>query len=358
MRTFGINRNIYVFAQIAYCVTMALLVLLWGVLTGPLYEVYIDISVNPPEMIRKTDFSWITVNEWFNSQSYIITSHSTLKKVETPISISRLRKIVSAKRLGGADIIRISAKSNNRPRELENLVLGITTLYLEELNKSVEEMQKPVKQKTAVAKISLEPLREKRAEIKKEITLAKSSLDKHQAELEGLKTQAPSLKDIEGKISQITAKISPLKQKISDLRMVYAEGWHEIVELKSKIEGLEKERSAFYLRVPEAQKTENKKLELEEKIREKKQVVLACENELGQIEYKLKVAEEKVKKPVVADKAQIAPAQDEIEKEELCGYIINPPTLNLFPELGIRIIMGGTVSVIIWFLLGIIVRKK
>ncbi|MFA5255425.1 MAG: hypothetical protein WC419_01860, partial [Candidatus Omnitrophota bacterium] len=51
------------------------------ILRGPFYESVVDISVSPPENIRKTDFSWITVNEWFNGQIYIISSHTLLKDV-------------------------------------------------------------------------------------------------------------------------------------------------------------------------------------------------------------------------------------------------------------------------------------
>jgi len=100
------------------------------VIRGPAYEVYTDISVSPPEKVRRTDFSWITVNEWFNSQCYIITSHAILRDVASDLSENKLKGIVSAKRLGAADIIRITASSGDKPEKLLELVSSVADLYL------------------------------------------------------------------------------------------------------------------------------------------------------------------------------------------------------------------------------------
>ena len=118
------------------------LIVLFAIRTGPSHEVYVDISVNPPEKARKTDFSWITVNKWFNSRVYIIMSRFILEEAKTGISKDRLRKIVSARRLGAADIIGISARSDDNITKLEEAVNGVAYLYLGQLDKTEYEIKK------------------------------------------------------------------------------------------------------------------------------------------------------------------------------------------------------------------------
>ena len=128
------NISIFTTKKVIFLLIGILSVSLFAILKAPLYEVFVDVQVDPPEEVRRTDFSWITVGQWFTTQAHIITSYTILKDVRSEIGLNRLRRIVSAKRLGAADIIRISIRSDDNPVELEKTVNDIADLYLKRQN--------------------------------------------------------------------------------------------------------------------------------------------------------------------------------------------------------------------------------
>lgn len=346
----------YIYLFVLIIIATAILVL-----KGPLYEVVIDISVSPPEKIRKTDFSWITVNEWFTSQTYIITSYAILKNIVSDIEIDDMKRIVRAKRLGAADIIRIHARSEEKPEKLMKLVDDIAALYLKTLN---DELSKPVMEpeidKTEkqvydpeLYKNLMDSLYSERAKIQRNIQTSSERLRYYVPELKKIEEQAAGLRNSHNRAVELDREISVLTQNLEKIRMVYTDNWPAAAELKQKIQVLTKEKEALAPEISLLQEVEGARELLIAKIKEDDKTLSDLKDALGSVDERLNqmiMAHQSAQKTdeAVSAKAEVAVPST---KTEGYGYILNPPVVNYLPDLGLQLIYGVTAGVLTWFLL-------
>ncbi len=338
----------------AYLVILLLLALLWAVVSGPMREVFVDISVTPPESARKTDFSWITVNEWFNSQTYIINSYSMLKNVKTKIKITDLGKVVDARRISAADIIKISAKSNASLGELESIVNQLTDLYINYYNATyLEEIPYVSAPRPPLPGITGDELKKLRKEKdnalagEKEIRLRASINEEQMLKLD---EEALSLSKIKTDIDRIESQITQLRKRVDDLRKVYTENWGPVVELNKKISELTQEKKKLLPSLLKLEKVNEERDRLAERVNFDKNKLAQLEREKSALETKIKDAETMPEKR--SERSGIA-SEAKKSDEKLLAHVINPPVLNLFPELGIRLLIGMSFGFLLWLLAGL-----
>jgi len=330
--------------KFVYLFVILSLVLHFAVRINPLYrEVFTDVSVNLPKEVRKTDFSWITVNEWFNTQTHLITSSLILGSVKSDISKNRLKEIISAKRIGASDVIRISIRSNDELIELEHILNEISALYLRHLAKPDRKTGKTRRVKGIDYKKIHDTLYNKHIEIKEKIGLINERLEGYEIKLERLEAEPAQLRETKEGIKRIDAKLAPLKSEYANLKSVYTDNWPSVSKIKRRMDVLEKEKEEFSSKLPAAQKLEDAKSDIKRKINKNKKHIEELRNELKSIDNQLRQARQSEK----AVKKEDAP-----KKEVRNSYIMTPPTQKIFPELGIRLFIASIVGIIFWFLLG------
>jgi len=319
---------------------------LFALFTGPSYEVYVDIKVNPPENIRRTDFSWITVNEWFNTQAHLIDSYFVLKEVKTDIPIGRLRKMVSAKRLGNADIIRLYVRASGKASELEDIATQLMTIYLKHLeavcgpnNVGPTEAEAQDDKANHIEIIKL--LNTEKAKALKEFDIISGHLKNNTEKLEKVKTSQAMLKDIQTRLRQIEREMATSKRKLTTIRKIYAEDWHEVVSLKRTIVMLAEEKKELNRELIINQRVEDTRLELKKRITNEEDALKALKLDLADIE-KRRNSLKKIHRPE--------------EKTKYC-YIINPPTFVSLPEFALRLFLGASLILSFWFIAYILYKR-
>lgn len=317
--------------------------------TTPSYnDVFVDVIVEPPENVRRTDFSWITVNEWFVTQTRLIKSDTILEAVKSDITGEKLKKIVLANRLGGSNIIRISVHSDEDVEKLKSLVSNIANLYLNQLSKP-SEVQAESKI-TMVEAEGKDALQNERLKIQGNIEATSNRLKDYEAELKILETKPNQLQEIKKRIGEIDNKLVSLKTELEKLRAVYTDEWPPVLELLSQIDALESERQKLDSDLPAAQELEDKKSDIINKIDKDKKNIEALQNLLKAIYVRLGQTqqEETVKEQVLPSKA------------ESLNRIITPPTQKkqrLSPQLGIRLLIATVIGFIFWFLIGLLLKN-
>jgi len=331
-------------------------------LTSPLYEAIVDISVSPPKDVRRTDFSWITVNEWFNSQAHIIRSYHVLENVEFDGNKDRLREMISAERLGAADIIRIHAKSKDDPKKLLKLVKWVAIFYLDYLRGELKEADMP-KKEIKLAKKSAKEIREKKIDVlqknqtklKKELGLLTRRLNRYNQELKEIEPQLKKQDNARNRISQINEKITVVQRKYNALKGVYTENWPAVSKIKRELEVLKKERdeelSAYELFA--ADNIEDKGNSIKNNINESREKIMRLKNKLESIDISLNRLEASPKKEVSVKKKKNVSG-----KIKGSGFIINPPTVNFLPDLWENLMRGVIVGVPVWVLMCLFFKKR
>lgn len=351
----------YLYLIIILCGTIV-----YFVLNSPLYEVVVDIALSPPENIRKTDFSWITVNEWFTSQAYIITSHSILKDVNSDFSESKLKRIVHAKRLGASDIIRISVRSEDNPEKLLKLAGDIAIVYLQGFHRETNltaAVVRSSKEEAAeeanlspynaeINKKSVDALYEERTKVV-EATRRFSEISKsYELKLAKIDSELKKMDIMNDRIRQIDNELSSSSQRVTKLREVYTENWPEVVSLNEKIRLLTREKEILAPGVASYDKLARQKLEIktqidvaEENLSVLKEQSSYINKRIGNLINASPAAEAITVKP----KDIISELSQKITDEPT--EIINPPTVNFLPDLGIQLAYGVISGYALWFLL-------
>ena len=335
--------------------------------TGPLYEVYVDIGVSPPQNIRRTDFSWITVNEWFTTQTCIITSYNTLKDVESNIGVAKLRDIISARRLDSADIIRISARSEADPFAMQEVIAKITSAYLKRLNGT--DAVKPLPDEAEKINGPEEFLKEDREElgalqanrgrIEEKIDAEKSKLTMLEKELSAIENSQPNIKELRSRIAALNGQIAVMTQKYSSLKTTYADAWPEVSKLKAEIVALQKEREGYSQVLADglltAASTQGRKNQLNSDIGDSRQTLGALRQEIASIDDRIGV----IIHPAGKSKNKEIVKEEAIPQEErMQGYVLNPPTINFLPELWGRLLFGFLFGTFFWHIIYLIFTKK
>jgi hypothetical protein len=359
----NINFNKYRFRYLVGILACACLAF---ILKGSFYEAVVDISVSPPEDIRKTDFSWITVNEWFNGQTHIISSHTLLKDVVSDISGERLRKMVYAKRLGAADIIRISVRSEEKPETLLKLAAEISDLYMRRINEEAPEEKRNKgsgnakevlkKDDSLFLKNAMDVLYSERAKVKKDIQTAVEQIDSYQLSLDRSKQESARSQDIKNRTYLIESEISALNQKLTHLRTIYTENWPDIIGLKEKIVPLEREKRRLVSELSVALKNEAAERQISDMMSVENKRLDKLEDELKLIDIRLdeslKMMEEEATQPIPEA------AKERLTKGMSYAYILNPPALNFLPDLETHIVNGAFIGFAIWFAIGLYLHMK
>jgi len=204
-----------------------------------------------------------------------------------------------------------------------------------------------------------------REKMKKEIEIISERLKREEMDLNSVDTLPVKYKEIENQIDQINEDLLPLKQKLAQLRTVYAEGWSEVARLREKVNLLEQEREKYRqelaVEFSMAKEVESRKNKIDVDIRSDKEKIGNLKKELGIIDSHIKETARFIE---ARDEEQTVP-QEEDEgllwnetKEESAGAVINPPIINFFPELWIRLTFGIFIGFLVWSALGLLLQEK
>lgn len=337
------------------------------VFQGSLYEVVIDIIVNPPADTRKTDFSWITVNEWFVSQTHLVTSYSILKEVKTDIPIEKLKKIVTAKRMGASDIIRISATSEDSMK-LAKLVDDIASVYLKDLalksaateNKknTVTGMEKGLVPMEKVHGNTLRTLLERRVKAESESKRLRQLITIYETELKKIEREPSDIDTIRRRISDIDNTRVATEARLAKLMEVYTDSWPEVANAKARLTELKSEKDALSTMRDNAQKLLNRRTGLSGGLRDAKADLSRAENELAEINQSLDMGLMATTIKAI-ENGDVSENADKLQKEiEKFGYVINPPNINYLPNLEINFLLGLLTGSSLWVLLFLLARIR
>lgn len=333
---------------------------LFFIVRGPFYEVLTDISVNPPENVRRTDFSWITVNEWFNSQAYLIKSHEILKNVKSDMKEERIKRIISVKRIGAADVIRISARSSDSISELTDLVENISTAYLANMGYAPGTTPMVSQDITDgnTAKIDMEyteNLKGSRAGITGEINRVEAMISAHEKRTGITDSELKKLQNTEHRAAEIDIETMRISQELDRLKKIYTENWASVSDLTAKLTALKSERELLVSGLEKKALLENEKIELKAILAEESRKLASLKSEAMAVDKKI----DERTKAYSAGRATgpvISKAIEDKNRGE--ALIINPTTTNFLPELGIQVVYGTVVGSVLWFLAGMFLGKK
>jgi len=341
----------YKFIYLAVILSATLLIALRG---APLYrEVFVDIAVEPPDSARRTDFSWITVNEWFVTQIRLITSDTILGNVKSDIKKEKLKYIVSAHRLGASNIIRISVFSDEKPERLKQLASDIAGLYLEQLNNPAGQAGKPAGPSQADRKKTYDAIATGRSKIEEEISAADKRLRRDETELQSLTAKETRSKGVKERALEIDRMIIQLKVELTRLKASYTDGWPAVSKVRKQIDTLETERQKLGPGLDAAQALEEKIAVLAGNAATAKKDIEALRSELKETEGRLARMERE-------ETAALQTRQENLKKTKGSGRIITAPTQGmqrLSAALGIRLLIAIVAGIIFWFLLKLIFKN-
>ncbi len=336
--------------KIAYLAVILLAAVIVAVKVVPFCnKVFIDISLEPPENLRKTDFNWITINEWFATQIHFIKGDAVLDRVKSKIDKDRLKKIISVKRLGLSNIMRISVCSSEDPEGMRVLIADIAGIYLKELNNSTAEEKRPYESRVQdLKKKSNETLREDIARLKDKLDRVNEHLSRYEIELK--KLPANRLKVMQERLGEVDNALISVNAELADMMIVYTENWPPAARLKSRAEALRDEKAKIEAVSPDAQRIEDRRADVTGRVD-------AAKKYLQELQLSLKDAEQRlVQEKITTDVKN----QDILKKETPYGRIINTSAHTFrktFSALVIRITVAVAVGLALWFLLGLILRK-
>jgi hypothetical protein len=325
---------------------------LWiAFVTAPSYrEVYVDVAVEPPEIARKTDFSWITVNEWFVTQTRVIKSDVILDQVKSDVDKDALEKMLIVGRVGAANIIRISMSSDADIEKSKRLVGQIADLYLKQLNKPEMETSGPAKKDEWITKIENGDLTRHNLNIKEELAAADKALKDHQTQLDAIKAKPSETAEIKNSIAEIDKALVSLKADLVKLQAVYTDNWPAVVKLRKQIAAQEKEKKELEASLPVEDRIEVRKAEIEKEIAKDKEKIADINKRLD--ETKALIAQ--------ANMGEEVSMEATAPKEIHANRIITSPRQNrkvLVNKLGRRLLVAFFAGIIIWALIGLLLKN-
>lgn len=339
--------------KIVYLAIILSCSMLIAFLTAPSYPgAFVDISVEPPGNVRMTDFSWITVNEWFITQACLIKGDEILDGIKTDIGKEELKRDLSVGRLGAANIIRISISSNRDIGKSKKLVGDIANLYLSQLGKPDREDAGTSKMNEWRRKIEHGDLTGERAKIVDEIAAADKRFNDYEAKLKQLEARPEQLQQIKIRMASLDKELVGLKAQVVSLQAVYTDNWPAVINLRNNISAKEKERQLLESNLPVAQKTEVEKTGMISEIDKEKKNIQSLQGKINEIDSLL--AEREERGAAVKDE-EAAPS-----KEPAGNHIITAPTENKQRSglmLGRRLLIAAIIGVVFWFFVGLIFKN-
>lgn len=338
--------------SLAYLIIIISVATFGFMLSGPFYEVLTDISVSPPEVVRKTDFSWITVNEWFNGQTYLITSHVILKNADDLIEESKLKKIISAKRIGAADIIRISARSADNIETLVSVVDAVAKAYMDVANKDDLVITPPVEGPSADSEAYSRSLNKERDDLSTRISFLRLAIDKLEQKAAAVQLDIKKGQDLSRRAAELDRDIEKSSLQLEQLKKVYTENWSSVSELTSKINVLKEERNAVSTELERAKRLEAENLALTAEILSSKRELESLGSEKAVLEKKIN----EISRMPVSRGQMIDMGNEEKYMVGMSTFIINPTTVNFLPDMGLQILYGMVTGVIVWLLAGLLLK--
>ena len=334
--------------KIAYLLIILFFSLLTGFLTAPsCREAFVDISVEPPENVRKTDFSWITVNEWFATQTCLIKSGTILNGVKSDLSEENLEKVVSVNRLGAANIIRISVSTDKDIETAKKLAGDIANLYLIQLNNPDKAASEVVKTNKWVHGTGRNELLDNRLKIEEYLTAANKRSEDYEAKLKILEAKPDQLQPIKDRIAELDRALPSLKAELASFKSADTDNLPSVVKLRNQVGIWEKEKQRLEQGLSVAQKAEDERADITGKIEKDTNDIEILQDKIREIDNELS-AQRKTEEGAV--KKEDAP------KGGITGNrIITPPTENTKKAvlgLGARLLAAGIIGVIFWVFVG------
>ncbi|MFA5008528.1 MAG: hypothetical protein WC546_04845 [Candidatus Omnitrophota bacterium] len=350
-----------------YLLAILLLTCAFSIFTGPIFEVYLDLRVSPPNDVRHTDFSWITVNEWFETQARVITSYKNIKQAAGDLGEEKLKQLVTAKRLDSADIIRVSAKGRESSSILEKAVTSVADAYLKSYNASLglsdnNSKEQPKKGKSLSVepdyKQELQDIYKGRKRLQLEMERTRIRVQEHENELKEINDDYSRANSLEATIAKVNNQLAELNQKLVALTKIYAEGWPEVIKIKEQITAQEDQRRQYSQELTAERakivKGQNEKSNLKMLIKSDADAIFSLKKELEQVNDRADRLEEHLQylqKDIPIESLAIT------KEETLQAYIINPPTINFLPDLWMRFLFGAIAGFIPWYIIYLALKK-
>ncbi|GEM_PF-6773032 len=319
---------------------------------GPHYEAAADICLQPPENVRKTDFSWITVNEWFNSQGQIISSRKMIEKIEPGAAAAHLKNIVRARRLGAADVMRIYARGNKDPGSLIKLVDNVTIAYMKSLAQAecLAQESAGADNVTISATAQNDNIDDKKnmgslystyALIERDIRKITERTEKNKARIQKLNSGIGGSAGIQAKKDYTEQQIISKSKRISELTAVYTDQWPEVSALNLQLAGMKKDMVSLEMDLETSKKNDKALDDVNAKISEDETRLVDLKKKLQSIDLQLSCN---------ISSAPVKAAEQQIERKNLCGYgfIINPTSVSIFPFMHIHLALGIVIGLIVW----------
>ena len=339
--------------KIAYLLIVLFFSLLVGFMTAPsCREAFVDISVEPPENVRKTDFSWITVNEWFVTQTCLIKSDTILNGVKSDLSEENLEKAISANRLGAANIIRISVSTDRDIGTAKKLAGDIANLYLAQLNNPAKAAGEVVKVNKQIHKKERNELLGDRLKIEEDIAAANKRSEDYETKLRILEAKTDQFRQMEDRMAELDKSLASLKAELAGFKSADTDNLPSVAKLRNQVSIWEKEKQKLEQGLSVAQKAEDEKADIISKIAKDKRNIEILQDKISQIDDELS-AQRKTKEGAVK--------KEDASKGGISGNrIITPPTENKNKTalgLGVRLLAAGIVGVIFWLFVGVVLKN-
>lgn len=320
---------------------------------SPIYrEVYTDISLSPPKEARQTDFSWITVNEYFNTQTRLITSPSLLAEAGYKDGANTVLKNARARRLGASDIIRLTVRSNEGIEELKNTAGRIADTYLAVLSRAAKKavIEKPLfDTRKDGGNGAMEALEKQKKELSLQIESMTKDIAIQKIELAALEKKIADYRSVKSQADAIEGSIAPLKAELSDLSAKYTDSWPAVAALMRKMDSLKRDRQALEVRLEGFSETETEAGKLKAKITADDEALSSMRRTLGNITASIDKVEKGMPAPAVNE--------EQVLKKTADAEIITPPTEIERSDLVVRLSAGAVLAFAAWLILGLILTN-
>ena len=191
--------------------------------------------------------------------------------------------------------------------------------------------------------------------MEKELGVLTQRLNRYNQELKEVEPQLKKQNNARNRISQINGQITAVQRKYNALKGVYTENWPAVSKIKRELEVLEKERdeelSVYELLA--ADNIEDKGNSVKNNINENRASIARLKNKLKSIDISLNRLVGSPKEEVSVKKKKSVSG-----KAKGSGFIINPPAINLLPDLWENLMRGVISGVLVWALMCLVFKKK
>ncbi|MBN1353471.1 MAG: hypothetical protein JW994_02230, partial [Candidatus Omnitrophica bacterium] len=232
---------------------------------------------------------------------------------------------------------------------LKDTVGKIANAYLKHVKKPYKTVDETGRVPRIDYRLRYTTLSKERRKVSAEIKRLQKRINDIGFELSRLQKESPNQNEIKQKIAQLDAALIPLKNELENLRITYTDNWPSVVKLKAKITILEDERLKLSDMLPVVKEREKAAESISYKIDKDKAGIMKLEDRIKFIDRR--VDETKKRENGLEEDESL------LKKEELINYIITPPTEKVLPELGIRLSIASAVGLILWVILGYLLKN-